>query len=79
MNLKRTKGQPTVGKKFTVEDLRNDLAKSWDLGTTIEVKKIWAKRRIIENLKIKLIISILCIPKFQKIINSLFSSYLIVM
>ncbi len=33
---------------------------------------------MIEILNIKLIICILCTPKFQKIINSLFSSYLVV-
>ena len=40
-------------KKFTLDDLRNDLAKSCDLGITIEVRIIWKKNKNNEILNIK--------------------------
>ena len=67
-----------LSKKLTEDDLKKDLAISCDFGTTIEVNIICIRVNKIDTLKIKLIICILCIPKFQNIINSLFSSYFIV-
>ena len=46
-------------KKLTSEVLKNDLAKSWDLGTIIVVNNICIIINKIESLKIKLIIFIL--------------------
>ena len=67
-----------LSKKFTVEDLKKDLAVSCAIGTNIEVNKIWKISNIIEILRKKFTISILWTPKFHKIINSLLNSDLVV-
>ena len=64
--------------KKSISELRKcDRAISWDFGTTIDRSKIWINIIIIEIQKKKFIILILLTPWFQKMINSLFASYLI--
>ena len=66
----KTFGLTKFSKKLTEDVLRNDLAKSWVLGTIEAERKIWRIVIKIENFIKKLINSILLTPKFQKIINS---------
>ena len=60
--------------KATVEVLKNDLAISCDFGIINDEKIICTIININENLKIKLINSILFTPKFHKIRSSLLYS-----
>ena len=62
-------------KKFTEELLKKDLAVSKDFGTINADNNICNNDKKIENLNKKLINLNLFTPKFQKMINSLFSSY----
>ena len=71
-------GFTKFSKKLTDDVLKKDLAKSWVFGTNEAVRKIWTIVIIIESFKKKLINSNLLTPKFQKIINSFFVSYLVI-
>ena len=71
-------GLTKLSKKSTFEVLIKDLDLFCASGTIYVVNNNCSKVSKKENLIKKFINSIFCTPKFQKIINSLFASYLIV-